>query len=58
MATKKVNSTSTTTTPSIEDQIQKMEAAFNLAIDANNKITVAKTLKGSELTAAQQRPNI
>ena len=43
---------------SIDAQIDKMTAAFNTAIETNAKITVVKTLKGSEETAAQQRPNI
>ena len=44
--------------PDINAEIDKMTAAFNTAIETNEKITVVKTEKGSEETAAQQRPNI
>lgn len=46
------------TSGNIDAQIDKMTAAFNTAIETNAKITVVKTEKGAEETAAQQRPNI
>jgi hypothetical protein len=45
-------------TPDIQGEIDKMTAAFNQAIATNAEITVVKTEKGAEETAAQQRPNI
>lgn len=38
--------------------IDQMTAAFNQAIATNVTITTIKTEKGSEESAAQQRPNI
>ena len=52
--TSSVSSSST----DIDSQIDNMSAAFNKAIETNEKITVVKTEKGAEETAAQQRPNI
>jgi len=43
---------------SVDAQLAKMSAAFDLATETNAKITVLKTGKGAEETAAQQRPNI
>jgi hypothetical protein len=42
----------------VNDEINQMNAAFQLATETNMKITVAKTVDGAEETAAQQRPNI
>lgn len=44
--------------PAITSAIGEMKAAFDQAIEANAQITVVKTEKGAEETAAQQRPNI
>ncbi len=58
------NSTSSTAdtlqtgSTSVDSEIASMNAAFALATETNIKITVAKTIDGSEETAAQQRPNI
>lgn len=41
-----------------QDEIAQMNDAFKLATAVNADITVAKTVDGSEETAAQQRPNI
>lgn len=49
---------SSTDSTAINAEIDKMTAAFNQAIETNEKITVVKTEKGSEETAAQQRPNV
>ena len=49
---------SSTDSSAIDGEIDKMTAAFNQAIETNEKITVVKTEKGSEETAAQQRPNV
>ena len=61
-------SVSTATTPTsvgsvggstdIGAAIDQMTAAFNQAIATNVTITTIKTEKGSEESAAQQRPNI
>lgn len=44
--------------PTTQSAIDSMTAAFDTAIQTNAKITVIKTEKGAEETAAQQRPNI
>ncbi len=43
---------------SVSDEIAQMNSAFQLAIQTNTEITIAKTIDGAEETAAQQRPNI
>ena len=48
----------TTGASEIDSEISQMNAAFELATQTNMKITVAKTVDGSEETAAQQRPNV
>ncbi|GAL98916.1 hypothetical protein ACLEIY_15040 [Acetobacter tropicalis] len=52
------SSVSGTSSANIDSEIDKMTSAFNTAIETNEKITVVKTEKGAEETAAQQRPNI
>lgn len=52
------SSVSSTSSGNIDSEIDKMTSAFNTAIETNEKITVVKTEKGAEETAAQQRPNI
>ncbi len=60
MATTPVSSTGDVSSGSsnVDAQLAKMSAAFDLATETNAKITVLKTVKGAEETAAQQRPNI
>ena len=50
--------TGTASSASITSAIDQMTAAFNQAIQTNLQITTIKTEKGSEESAAQQRPNI
>jgi hypothetical protein len=42
----------------VDSEIAQMNAAFAFATKVNMEITTAKTIDGSEETAAQQRPNI
>jgi len=43
---------------SVNQEIDQMNQAFQVATQTNMEITVAKTVDGAEETAAQQRPNI
>ena len=40
------------------NELDAMNQAFEVAIEVNAAITVAKTVDGAEETVAQQRPNI
>ena len=42
----------------VDKLIGEMDAAFLFATETNLKITVNKTIDGSEETVAQQRPNV